>query len=61
MDDTFGVGFTDRVQAVLTAMDPNVPADKQVLDLFVADRFIVSSNENYQAIENVARKLGIIR
>ena len=61
MDDTFGEGFTQRVQSVLTAMDPKRPIEKDILDLFVADRFIVSSNENYLAIENVARKLGIIQ
>ena len=61
IDRTFGDGFTDRVQAAILAMDPAKPKQKEVLALFFTDRFIASSNENYQAIEDVARKLDIVR
>ena len=61
VDETFGTGFTDKLRAELLEMDSENPAEKEILDLFVADRFIASSNENYRAIEEVARDLDIIR
>ena len=61
MDEEFGVGFTDRVQAAILALDPARPDHKAVLDLFQAERFIVAHNDDYEAIEDVARGLDIIR
>ena len=58
MDETFENGFTDRVQAALLAMDSE---QREVLDMFQTDSFIASGNENYSAIEGIARKLDIIR
>ena len=31
------------------------------MDAFQADHFIPTSNENYQAIESIARDLGLIK
>ena len=61
VDQTFGEGFMDKVQAATLAIDPRNPKEKEILDLFFAEQFIRSSNENYQAIEDVARKLDIVR
>ena len=61
MDGTFGRGFTKRVQETILATDPREPQQKEILDLFATDRFIASGNQNYQAIEQVARRLDIIR
>ncbi len=61
LDDTFGGGFTDRLQSALTKLDPSRPEHKEILDLFQAQSFIATSNENYWAIEDVARGLEIIR
>ena len=61
MDETFGEGFTRRVQQAILATDARDPKQKEILDLFAADRFIASDNENYHAIEQVARRLDIIR
>ena len=61
MDQVFGNGFADKVQAALLALDPGDPKEKEILDLFVAEGFIATSNENYLAIEEVARSLEIIR
>ena len=58
MDETFGNGFTDKVQGALLAMDSE---QKEILEMFQTDSFIESSNENYEAIEAVARELDIIR
>ena len=56
MDDTFGPGFTQRLVDALLAID-----DPEVLELFTTDSFIPSNNDNYQAIEDAARKAGIVR
>ena len=61
LDEIFGDGFTDRVQAAILAIDSGNPGEKEILDLFLSDGFIESRNENYRAIEDVARELGIIR
>ena len=57
-DVTFGSGFTERVRQALLAMDAE---DQEVLDLFSAERFEATANENYSTIEDVAKSLGIIQ
>ena len=56
LDDTFGDGFTEKVKEALLSLD-----DPEVLDLFTTDSFIETTNENYGAIESIARRVGIIR
>ena len=59
VDREFGLGFTQRLEQALFSLNP---ADHQeILDLFSAQAFIPSENQNYAAIEEVARDLGIIR
>lgn len=58
VDRVFGDGFKDKVKAALLAIGP---AEQEILDLFNADRFIETRNENYDAIESVARQVGIIQ
>jgi phosphonate transport system substrate-binding protein len=58
IDATFGEDFKDRVKAALLA----IGADQQdILDLFSAERFIETSNANYDAILDVAQQVGIIQ
>lgn len=59
LDEVYGDGFTDKVQAVLLAL--NMQEHGEILELFSTERFIATNNENYQAIESVARELGIIQ
>ena len=56
VDETFGPGFTQRLVDALLAID-----DPEVLELFTTGSFIPSDNANYQAIEDAARKAGIVR
>lgn len=58
LDVELGDGFTLRVQNALVSPDGS---DQDVLDLFSTDSFIESQNENYQAIQDVAKSLGIIQ
>jgi phosphonate transport system substrate-binding protein len=56
----FGPGFTARVQDAFLKLDPAVPAHKEILDLFGAQKFVATRNENYSSIESVARTIGIL-
>ena len=61
LDEEFGDGFTDKtVNALLKLNAANGGRDKEIMDAFQADRFIPTSNENYHAIETIARDLGLI-
>ena len=59
LDQVYGAGFTDRIRSALLALNPE--EHQEILDLFNTQRFIETKNENYQAIEQVARGLEIIR
>lgn len=59
LDREYGDGFTSRLQAALLGLNP--AEHKGVLELFSTQRFIESDNENYRDIEEVARRLGIVR
>ncbi len=59
LDEVYGAGFTDRIRSALLAL--NSEDHPEILDLFNTRRFIVTNNRNYQAIEDVARDLEIIR
>ncbi len=61
LDERFGADFTDQIQATLLALDPNVPADNEILELFGAESFIETNNETYAAIEAVGREIGKIQ
>ncbi len=59
MSEKFGDGFSERIQQAL--LDLNPEENQEILSLFNTDRFIVTENSNYQAIEGVAKDLGIIK
>lgn len=56
LDRDFGDGFTRKLTDVLLSID-----DPKVLELFATDGFIETGNENYKAIESVARQAKIIQ
>lgn len=57
----YGEGFAEKVQAALTSLDPNVPEEKEILELFGGEKFIPTKNENYAQIEAVGRQIGKIQ
>jgi phosphonate transport system substrate-binding protein len=57
----YGEDFIERVQAALLKLDPNVPEQKEILELFGATQFIETENSNYQQIEEVGRAIGKIQ
>ena len=62
LDETYGDGFTKKTVDALLKLDAaNGGREKEIMDAFQADRFIPTRNENYQAIETIARDLGLIK
>jgi phosphonate transport system substrate-binding protein len=59
LDEVYGEGFTARLQQALLDLNPQEHAE--ILELFSTGKFITTSNANYQAIEDVARKLELIQ
>ena len=55
VDARFGAGFTERVQEALVGMD-----DPDLLASFPRDGFIPAGNAQFDPIEQVARKLGLL-
>jgi phosphonate transport system substrate-binding protein len=51
----------EKLRAAFLALDPSNPEHKAILDLQRAKRFIPTSPENYEAIEEAARSAGLIK
>ncbi|WP_019156723.1 putative selenate ABC transporter substrate-binding protein [Robertmurraya massiliosenegalensis] len=58
VDEGFGEGTKENVKEALLSMGE---AEKEMLDIFETDKFIETNNDNYDAIEKVAKELGIIK
>lgn len=61
VNERYGDGFAEKVQAALIGLDPTVPEQKEILDLFGAAQFIPTTNDNYAQIEAVGRQVGKIQ
>lgn len=61
LDERFGAGFGDRVREALLALDRETPREREILDLFGAERFVATADSNYDRIEAVGREIGKIR
>ncbi|OGO78828.1 MAG: putative selenate ABC transporter substrate-binding protein [Clostridiales bacterium GWB2_37_7] len=58
VDKVFGEGTIQKMKDALLSMNEE---QTEILELFQTDKFIETKNENYKAIESVARKLRIIK
>ncbi len=58
--ERYGADMAEKIQAALLALDSSVAAHKEILDLFGAQKFIPTSDENYAAIEQIGRETGLI-
>jgi len=56
VDEGFGEGFTERLQAALVAID-----DPALLTALPRERLIPASNEEFEGIREVARELDMLR
>ncbi len=57
----YGKDFVQKVQTALLKLDPQVPEQKEILELFGASKFIETQNANYAQIETVGRQIGKIQ
>jgi phosphonate transport system substrate-binding protein len=58
VDKVYGAGTKDKIRQAILSMGPG---QAEVLKFFQTDKFIEAKNDNYKAIETVAKKLGIIK
>ena len=58
--ERYGEDFSEKVAQAFINLDPGVTEHKEILDLFSAEKFIVTSNDNYAQIEAVGREIGKI-
>jgi len=56
VDEIFGQGTKQSIQEALVNIE-----DEEIMKLFAGEQFIATRNENYNAIRDVAEKLGIIQ
>ncbi len=61
VEERYGAGFTQKLQTALTGLDASVPAEKELLELFGAAKFIPTENQNYAQIEEIGRQIGKIK
>lgn len=61
VDERYGLGANERVTAAILGMDAGDPAQKAILDLAQTDRYVPTTNANYDTIRAVAEELGILR
>jgi phosphonate transport system substrate-binding protein len=59
VDKTYGEGTKAKVKEALLNM--NSTNQPEVMKFFKSDNFIETKNENYKAIEEVAKKLGMVK
>ena len=57
----YGEDFVKKVQNAFLKLDPNIPEQKEILDLLEAQKFIPTQNSNYAQIEAVGREIGKIK
>ena len=60
LDGEFGEGTNEKIKQALLSIGDEQP-DNQILKLLKTDKFIEASNDNYDAIEKVAKEIGIIK
>lgn len=60
IDDTFGAGTQQKMVDLLLSLDAADPDDAKILDLFGAEKFIPTTNDAYDKIEEVATKQGLL-
>lgn len=61
VSERYGADFIPKVQAALLKLDPSVPEQAEILDLFGGSPFIQTDNSNYAQIEAIGRQIGKIK
>nr|WP_314573224.1 putative selenate ABC transporter substrate-binding protein [uncultured Pseudomonas sp.] len=58
---TLDPALAEKLKQAFLALDPAKPADKAILDLQAASRFIATKPENYKGIEDAARAADLLK
>lgn len=58
--ERYGEDFIEQVTRAFTDLDIDNPDHKKILDLFSAQAFLVTENENYLQIEAIGQEIGLI-
>ncbi|MGC9524797.1 MAG: putative selenate ABC transporter substrate-binding protein [Limnospira sp.] len=61
VNEKYGEDFVSQVREAFLNLDPNVPEEQEILELFSAGKFIPTQNSNYTQIEEVGREIGKIQ
>ena len=61
LDKKFRKGFTEDLRNVFINFNEKSVSQKKILQLFGANKFIISRNQNYNNIEMIGRKIGKIK
>lgn len=61
LEERFGEGFVGRLERAFTELDRDDPRERRILEMFGAEEFIPTENENYRQIERVGRRIGKIQ
>lgn len=61
VDEEFGEGTIKKMKTALLSIDEKNTELEEFLNLFQTDTFIETNNDNYKAIEDVAKELEIIK
>jgi phosphonate transport system substrate-binding protein len=59
VDNKFGEGTKQKITDALLAL--NSTDQPEIMELFQSEKFIPTKNDNYHAIEQVAKEVGIIK
>lgn len=57
----YSAEFVEKIKRAFLELDPSVPEQKEILDLFGAQKFIPTSNANYAEIEAIGRAIGKVQ
>lgn len=60
LDERMGEGFTEELRDALLALDGSTPEEEAVLEGYGADRIVPTEAGNYDEIEEIGRKLGLV-
>jgi len=61
LDDEFGAGILEKLTDALLGLNTaDGGIEEEIMKAFDSERFILTNNDNYNSIEQVARDLGII-
>jgi len=62
IDKIYGAGTKEKIkQAILSMSADKGGSQAEVLKFFQTDKFVETKNENYKVIEEVAKKLGMVK